>query len=484
MPSPDRLTALDTSFLHLEHGGAHMHVASILVFAGEPPSYDELEAGVGERLHLVPRYRQKLAFVPLGQGRPVWVDDPYFNLRYHVRHSALPAPGSDEQLKRLAGRLFALELDREKPLWEIHLVEGLAPGPDGEPRFALIGKTHHALVDGVSGVDITSVLFDASPDPAPVGPAGHGWTPSPTPGSTQLLAEALVERLTVPREAVRGLRSAVRGPRRALGALAAPAAGVVAMARAGLSPAPPSPFNVTIGPHRRYTWVDLELGRMKTIKNALGGTLNDAVLAAVSLATGRWMRAQGHPTDELVLRAMVPVSVRADVERGALGNRVAAVYAPLPVFMDDPAETFAYVHEAMGDLKGSGQAVGATTLTALADFAPTTILSQAARLQTRQRMFNFVVTNVPGPQVPLYLAGRPLVGLYPVVPLARNTALGIAIMSYNGRLAFGLLGDYDAMAELDALGDELAQAVDDLEHAAGPRPAKGTPRRRRTAAGA
>ena len=469
MPKPDRLTALDTSFLHLEQGGAHMHVASVLVFAGEPPSYDELEAGVGERLHLVPRYRQKLAFVPLGQGRPVWVDDPYFNLRYHVRHSALPAPGSDEQLKLLAGRLFALELDREKPLWEIHLVEGLAPGPGGEPRFALIGKTHHALVDGVSGVDITSVLFDASPDPAPVGPAGHTWTPSPMPGGTQLLADALVERLTVPREAVRGLRSVVRGPRRALGALAAPAAGVAAMARAGLSPAPPSPFNVTIGPHRRYTWLDLELGRMKAIKSALGGTLNDAVLSAVSLATGRWMRAQGHPTDDLVLRAMVPVSVRADVERGALGNRVAAVYAPLPVGLDDPAETFAFVHDAMGDLKASGQAVGATTLTALADFAPTTILSQAARLQTRQRMFNFVVTNVPGPQIPLYLAGRRLVGLYPVVPLARNTALGIAIMSYDGHLAFGLLGDYDAMPELDALGEELAAAVDDLERAAGSR---------------
>jgi WS/DGAT/MGAT family acyltransferase len=246
-------------------------------------------------------------------------------------------------------------------------------------------------------------------------------------------------------------------------------AGVAAMARAGLSPAPPSPFNVTIGPHRRYTWLDLELRRMKAIKTALGGTLNDAVLSAVSLATGRWMRAQGHLTDDLVLRAMVPVSVRADVERGALGNRVAAVYAPLPVGLDDPVETFAFVHDAMGDLKASGQAVGATTLTALADFAPTTILSQAARLQTRQRMFNFVVTNVPGPQFPLYLAGRRLVGLYPVVPLARNTALGIAIMSYDGHLAFGLLGDFEAMAELDALGDLLAAAVDDLERAAGSR---------------
>src|SRR5215212_2147083 len=178
MAHRDRLSALDASFLHIERGGAHMHVASILVFEGEAPEYEELVEGIEARIHLVPRYRQKLAFVPLQQGRPIWVDDPYFNLRYHVRHSALPAPGSDEQLKRLAGRLFALELDREKPLWEIHLVEGLAPGPEGEPRFALIAKTHHALVDGVSGVDITAVLFDASPDPAPVAPDQGGWTPT------------------------------------------------------------------------------------------------------------------------------------------------------------------------------------------------------------------------------------------------------------------------------------------------------------------
>ena len=470
MANPDRLTALDSSFLHLERGGAHMHVASILVFEGEAPTYDELLESVSGRLHLVPRYRQKLAFVPLGQGRPVWVDDPYFNLGYHLRHSALPAPGGDDQLKRLAARLFALELDRDKPLWEIHLVEGLTPAQDGTPRFALIAKTHHALVDGVSGADITSVMFDASADPAPVGPAGHEWAPRPTPPAAQLLADALRERLTVPAEAARGVRFVTRGPRQALRAMAEPLAGVAAMARVGLSPAPPSPFNVPIGPHRRYDWVDLDLERMKAIKNGLGGTLNDAVLAAVTLALGRWLRARGHDTDGLVLRAMVPVSVRADVQRGALGNRVAAMYAPLPVGIENPRVCFAQISASMGDLKRSGQAVGATTLTSLADFAPPTILSQAARLAAGQRMFNLVVTNVPGPQFPLWLAGRRLVGFYPVVPLAQGQALGIAIMSYNGRLGFGLLGDYDAMAQLDDLAGDLAAAVTALEGAAGSGP--------------
>jgi diacylglycerol O-acyltransferase / wax synthase len=486
MPSRDRLTALDSSFLHLERGGAHMHVASILIFDGEPPAYDELVEGIEARLHLVPRYRQKLAFVPFQQGRPVWVDDPYFNLRYHLRHSALPAPGGDEQLKRIAARLFALPLDRDKPLWEMHLVEGLAPGEDGAPRFGLIAKTHHALVDGVSGADITSVMFDASPDPAPVGPAGHEWAPRPTPTGAQLLADAMRDRLTVPGELARGVRHATRAPRQALSALATPLAGVAAMARVGLSAAPPSPFNVPIGPHRRYTWLDVELDTMKAVKNGLGGTLNDAVLAAVTLALGRWMRAHGHDTEDVVLRAMVPVSVRADVERGALGNRVAAMYAPLPVGVEEPAAVFAQVSAAMGDLKKSGQAVGATTLTSLADFAPPTILSQAARLAARQRMFNLVVTNVPGPQFPLYLAGRLMKAFYPVVPLAPQQALGIAIMSYNGRLGFGLLGDFDAMADVDDLGRDLDSAIADLARAAGAAPPRRERRtaRRRTSRGA
>jgi diacylglycerol O-acyltransferase len=470
---PDRLTALDTGFLHLERSGAHMHVAAIFVFDGDPPAYDDLLDAIDGRMHLVPRYRQKLAHVPLGQGRPVWVDDPHFNPRYHLRHSALPAPGSDEQLKNLASRLFARPLDLTKPLWELNLVEGLDGG-----RFAIISKTHHALVDGVSGVDITSVLFDTSPDPSPVPPEPRGWLPRPEPTDAELLAQALVERATVPAEAARGVRALTRAPRQALGQAGEWLVGVGAMAWAGLNPAPATPFNVAIGPHRRYTWVDAELDRFKAIKNALGGTLNDVVLTAVALALGRFLRRRGEETDGLVLKAMVPVSVRADAERGALGNRVAAMWAPLPVGVQDAEAVLEEISEAMRGLKESGQAVGAQALTSLADFAPPTIMSQAARLQSRQRFFNLVVTNVPGPQITLYLLGRRMRAFYPVVPLAHHQALGIAIMSYDGRLGFGLLADYDALPDLEALATDLEAAIADLSRAAGVRDRPRAARRR------
>ena len=474
--NPDRLTALDSAFLHIEDAGAHMHVASVMTFAGDPPSYDDLLAALESRLHLVPRYRQKLTGVPLNQGRPVWVDDPHFNLRYHLRHTGLPSPGGDAELKRLAGRLFSQQLDRSKPLWEIWLVEGLS----GD-RFALIGKTHHALVDGVSGVDITTVLFDAAPEPAPTPPPEHAWAPKPPPSRTQLLADALVERATDPAEGYRALRSIVRAPRRVARELGTGASGVGAALSAVLRPAPPSPLNVPIGPHRRYEWVDGEVAEFKAIKNELGGTLNDVVLTVVTLALGRWLRRHAFPTEGVELRAMIPVSVRADVERGALGNRVAAMYAPLPVGLEDPEEAYRRVHEAMAGLKESGQAVGAQVITQLGDFAPPTILSQAARLQARQRWFNLVVTNVPGPQFPLYVLGHKLERLYPVVPLAPNQGLGIAIMSYDGKLGFGLLGDYEALADIEDLGDDLERSIGLLARAAGVRRALGT--RRRSAGG-
>jgi WS/DGAT/MGAT family acyltransferase len=491
MANPDRLTGLDAAFLDLEADGAHMHVAAILIFDGEPPPYEDLLRTIESRLHLVPRYRQKLARVPLGQGRPEWVDDPHFNLRYHVRHSALPAPGGDEELERIAGRLFAVALDRGKPLWELNLVEGLAPevrGPDSEPRFALISKTHHALVDGVSGVDITSVLFDGAPEAGAEAAGATGgdgsagatpWVPRPEPTAPQLLARALVERATVPGEGLRALRGVTRAPRRAARRAAEGLAGIGAMARAGLNPAPPTPLNVPIGPHRRYTWVDADLDELKAVKNALGGTLNDAVLSSVTLALGRWLRGRGEDTEGLELKAMVPVSVRAESERGALGNRVAAMWAPLPVGLEDPRDVYATVSEAMRGLKESGQAIGAQALTQLADFAPPTIASQAARLQARQRYFNLVVTNVPGPQVPLSLLGRRMRAIYPVVPLARNQALGIAIMSYNGRLGYGLLADYDALPDLRDVATALRAAIADLAAAAGVEraPARKRPRR-------
>jgi diacylglycerol O-acyltransferase len=466
VPNPDRLTGLDSSFLHLERGAAHMHVGSVLVFEGSAPPYEELLEQIERRLHLVPRYRQRLAFVPFQQGRPVWVDDPHFNSRYHLRNTALPRPGTDDQLRRLAGRLFSQRLDRDKPLWELWLVNRLA----GD-RFALIAKTHHALVDGISGVDITTVLFDADPDP-PAAPEPEPWIPRPLPSGAQLLADALLERATVPREVVRGVRALWRGPRQILDRAVEDVAAIGSLARAG-GGAPHTPLNVPIGPHRRFTWVDAELRQFKAIKDALGGTVNDVVLTAVALAVGCFLRRRGHDLEGHQLKAMVPVSVRADAERGALGNRVATMYAPLPVGQEDPVDCFDLVHASMGRLKESGQAVGAQVLTELSGFAPPTIMSQAARLAARQRFFNLVVTNVPGPQFPLYLAGRRLKALYPQVPLAERQAVGIAIMSYDGHLHFGLLGDFDAMPDLAALGTDLHAAIEELGLAAGVEPPSG-----------
>jgi diacylglycerol O-acyltransferase len=458
----DRLTGLDSSFLHLERDSSHMHVAACMVFHGAAPSYEELLGQIESRLHLVPRYRQRLGFVPMNQGRPVWVDDPHFKLGFHVRHTALPRPGGNEELKRLAGRVFSQPLARDRPLWELWLVEGLA-----DNRFALLSKTHHALVDGISGVDIATVLFDASAEPMPVAPPEHQWVPRPLPSAAQLLADALLERTIAPREIVRGVRAALRGPRAIATRAGSALVGVGAMAWAGLRAAPPSPFNVRIGPHRRFTWVRADLGQFKAIKNSLGGTVNDVVLAVVTGALGRYMRMHGHATEGIELRAMVPVSVRADIERGALGNRVAAVWAPLPVGVLDPIERLQTLSREMQIVKDSGQAVAAEALTALSGFAPPTIMSQAARLQARQRLFNLVVTNVPGPQHPLYLLGRELEAIYPMVPLAENTALGIAIMSYNGQLNFGLVADFDALPDLEVLADELRSAIEELAAEAG-----------------
>ena len=476
MANRDRLTGLDSSFLHLERDSAHMHVAGCMVFEGPAPTHEELLDTIDSRLHLVPRYRQRLAFVPLNQGRPVWVDDPYFKAAFHVRHTALPRPGGEDELQRLAGRVFSQPLDRSRPLWELWLVEGLADG-----RFALLSKTHHALVDGVSGVDIATVLFDSSPDPMPVAPPDREWIPRPLPSDSQLLADAMVERAVVPAEILRGVRAALRGPRAVAGRLAKGLAGLGAMAWTGLQAAPGSPFNVRIGPHRRFAWVRGDLAEFKAVKNALGGTVNDVVLAAVAGGLGRYMRLHGHSTDDVVLRAMVPVSVRADVERGALGNRVAAMWAPLPVGVNDPVARLQTISAAMKDVKASGQAVGAEVLTALSGFAPPTIMAQAARLQARQRLFNLVVTNVPGPQHPLYVLGRELIALYPMVPLAENTALGIAIMSYNGQLNFGLTADFDAIPDVQTLVDELTAAIEELVGAAGAQvhgPRRATAKRR------
>lgn len=461
----DRLTGLDASFLHMERAGAHMHVASTIIFEGPAPSHEEFREHIASRLHLVPRFRQKLRSVPLGQGRPVWVDDPHLNLDYHVRQTALPAPGSDEQLRNLAARIFSQQLDRSKPLWELWLVEGLA----GD-RFAIIGKSHHALVDGVSGMDITTVLFDLDREPKGPPASRPRWFARPEPTDVQLLTDAMRERLTSPGEIVRGMRRALRGPRKVLTGIGATSK----MLGQGIS-APSTPFNVEIGPHRRFAMTQADLAELKRAKDAHGGTVNDVILSIVTGAIGNYMRARGHDTEDLEMKAMVPVSIRAEREHGALGNRISAMMAPLPVWCEDPVERLRIVTGRMGDLKGSGQAVGAEILTRITDFAPTTIASQAARLQPAQRFFNLVITNVPGPQFPLYVLGRQMESIFPMVPLARRQALCVGIMSYNGQVNFGLVGDYDAMADLESFALDLEAATREIVDAS---PA---PRRRRGA---
>jgi diacylglycerol O-acyltransferase / wax synthase len=460
MAAAERLTGLDTSFLHMERAGAHMHVASVSVFEGPAPSHTEFREHIASRLHLVPRFRQKLRFVPFDQGRPVWVDDPYLNLEYHVRQTALPGPGSDEQLRNLAARIFSQQLDRSKPLWELWLVEGLR-----DERFAIIGKSHHALVDGVSGVDITTVLFDLDAEPRGAPSPAPPWLARPEPSDVELLSQAWRERLTSPKEIARGFRAALRGPRQVLRGVGATSK----MVGAGMS-APASVFNVEIGPHRRLAMAQTDLDDLKRVKDAHGGTVNDVILAIVAGGLGRYLRARGHDTKGLELRAMVPVSVRAAEEHGALGNRISAMMAPLPVWCEDPVERLHVLTEQMGDLKSSGQAVGAEILTKLTDFAPSTIASQAARLQPAQRFFNLVVTNVPGPQFPLYVLGRKMESIFPMVPLARRQALCVGIMSYNGQVNFGLIGDYDAMADLESFGLDLEAATAETIATAAPKP--------------
>jgi WS/DGAT/MGAT family acyltransferase len=454
----------------VEQDGTQPHVCAVALF--DPPSDPRQEHGleigrlreyIASRLHLLPRYRQRLAFVPV-QGLPIWIDDARFDIDYHVHHAALPRPGGQRELQALTARIASQPLDRDRPLWEFWFVEGLANG-----GFAVIVKIHHCMVDGVSGVDITTVLFDAEREPADPREEPERWLPEPEPSDAQVLSEALLERTLNPREVTRSIRRVMRGPRRALRKATEAVAAAGTFAWAGIA-APQSPFNFEVGPHRRFAWVRASLADLKHVKNELGGTVNDAILAAVAGALGRYMRARGHATMGLELRAMVPVSVRTDEQKGALGNRVTTMMAPLPVWCEDPARRLGLVSRAMGDLKQSNQALGASILTQLTDFAPPTVAGQAARLQARQRFFNLVVTNIPGPQFPLYLMGRRMERVFPMVPLAKNQGLCVGVMSYDGQVNFGLIGDYDGMPDLDDLARELEASIGELIEAAGGRP--------------
>ena len=452
----DRLSAIDAGFLAQERPNTHMHIGGVVLLEGPPPPLDDFLAHVRSRLHLVPRYRQKVVEPPLEAGLPLWVDDPTFNLEYHVRHTALPAPGDEAALLRLAARIFSQALDRSKPLWELWLVEGLDGG-----RFALVSKTHHAVVDGVSGADLSTVLFDLTPEGTTV-PPGEPWVPHPEPTRAQLVARYLQGAVRRSTGLATGALTQVADPRELLARVREVAEGVGEVARTALNAPSPTPFNVTPGPHRRVAVVRAELAEFKAVKDALGGTVNDVVLTVVAGGLAHFLRARGLDTTDLHLRACVPVSVRTQDAKASLGNEITIMLAPLPVDVDDPLERLAVVRAVMDGLKESKQALGAQAIAQAQDFAPPTIFAQASRLQFSSRMYNLLVTNVPGPQFPIYVLGRRMEAIFPIPFLAGDRALAVAIMSYDGGMDFGLLGDYDALPDLDVVAEGIEGSLAEL----------------------
>jgi len=459
----DRLSSVDASFLAQEREGSHMHIGGLMIFEGPAPRREEFAEHLESRLHLVPRYRQRVCIPRFEMGRPLWVDDPSFNIGYHVRHAALPAPGSVEQLRLLAGRIFSQRLDRAKPLWELWLVEGYE-----NDRFAIINKTHHALVDGVSGADLTTVLFDLVREGTEVPPAEGPWDPGPAPSDADVVAKGVADLAVAPLDLARGALGAASRPGRSLERAREAAAGLGEVAWGRMNPAPETPLNGPIGPHRRMTWARVPLRELKEIKNELGGTVNDVFLAVVTGALHRWLRSRGVPTEGLEVRSAVPVSVRAAGDEASLGNQITIMIGRLPTFAGDPAERMRLVRESMKGLKESKQALGAEVIASLEDFAPPTIFARASRLHFSTRMYNLLTTNVPGPQFPLYLLGREMLELVPIAFLAPEQRLAVAAMSYNGCVALSLIGDYDAMTDLEDLADLVIDEVGALRAVAKP----------------
>jgi diacylglycerol O-acyltransferase / wax synthase len=465
-----RMSPQDASFLHIEDAVTHMHIGSVCAFEGPPPSHDEILRAIASKLPLVPRYRQKVRFVPLSLGRPVWVDDPHFVLDYHVRHTALPAPGGDAELRNLVGRIMSQQLDRAKPLWEIWVAEGL-----DDNRWAVISKTHHCMVDGVASTDLMTVLFDDRRDAAAA--ARDVWRPEPEPNPAQLVSQALAERAASPYEGVRTVAAGLRGPRMLARNVVRGARGVSRTATL-LRPTPPTSLNGPLGPHRRWDWARGRLGDVKTIRQALGGTVNDVVLAAITAGFRELLAARGELAEGRFVRTMVPVSVRAQAERGTYNNKVSALFAELPVCISDPVERLDAVRAQMEGLKQSGQAVGGEVLTSLSGFAPAMLLALGGRVATRmpQRNVNTVTTNVPGPQTALFFSGRRMLEAFPYVPLGGHVRVGVAIFSYDGALNFGATGDYDTAPDIELLcrGIEagLAELLDVAQTRARPNGAK------------
>jgi WS/DGAT/MGAT family acyltransferase len=458
----DRLSALDALFLEIEGASMHMHVGAIAVFEAAPLrtpqgalAIDKLRAALEVSLRNSPRFRQKLSIAPVLK-HPVWVDDEHFNLNYHLRHTSLPRPGSIRLLKRLAGRIMSQQLDRGKPLWEMWVVEGVE-----DDCFALIVKAHHCMVDGISGLDLLTGIMRL--DPNPTVRSVRPWYPRPPPNPRKLVVDEILRRGTWP---LRAGRRALAMPRETLGNLQEALLGVGEVVSASLRPTSRTPLNPNIGPYRRFDWTRFDLAAVKEVKDRLGGTLNDVVLACAAGAIGRFLMRRGLRVDDLVFRAQVPMSIRTGVERGAAGNRVVMLLALLPIAERNPRKRLSQVIENTRRIKQSRQRAGVEFLEELSDLTLSSIWSYFARLATWQRAFNVVITNVPGPPRSAYLLGAPMRGIYPLVPLAGNQALGIALFSYDGGLYWGFNSDWDALPDLHHLVLGIEQEFELLRKAA------------------
>ncbi|MDZ4827540.1 MAG: wax ester/triacylglycerol synthase family O-acyltransferase [Actinomycetota bacterium] len=459
MTTYDRLSSLDASFLHMERLEYPMHVGALSVLEGAP-FFDErgrfrireVRDLVLARLPLMPRFRKRLMPVPYEQGRPIWVDDDRFDITYHVRHTALPRPGTWEQLVALTQRVQEPLLDRERPLWELWFVEGLE-----DDQIGLIQKTHHALIDGVSGVDVATILMDALPDYEPPGTIEE-WEVESAPSPSQLLVDTWRERLTEPAEMVRSVRAALRIPRQMVRSMS------TMVTRETI--APQTTINGVTGRHRQLSVVRVPLADVKDVRRGLGGTVNDVVLAGVAGGLNRLFTHRDAPIEGVRLRVMIPVSVRSDDQRGSLGNKVSAMFVSLPLGTMKPAERLAAIHEQTKTLKEKQQAVSADFLIGMTDFVAPTLMSLAARVVHRQRFLNLIVTNVPGPQFPLYLMGARMLQAYPIVPLTRNLTVVVGILSYDGMMHFGVWADRDAFDDLEVFATGIEDSFAEMRKVA------------------
>jgi diacylglycerol O-acyltransferase / wax synthase len=460
-----RLSALDVQFLLLEKPNVHYHVAGLSILdpstrpGGPDGLFEDIKKLFADRQHLIPRFRQKVMFVPFGAGRPVWVDDPDFDVEFHIRKGALPKPGGKKELADYVQRIHSRPLDRSKSLWEMYFIEGLE-----DDHVAVLSKVHHAMIDGVSGIDIATVLFDLGPEPRHVDP--EPFVPEAAPSPRDLLIKTLRQGITHPvKSAIGNLALAVRAPEIVLRRAQEMVAGFGSILAAGTPPK--SPFNRPVGPNRRFAMAEAPVSEFKAIKNALGGTVNDVVLATVAGALHRFLKRRGEPTQGLSLRAMIPVSTRDDSQKMALGNQVTSIFVDLPVGPMDAATRLRAITAATKDLKQSHQAVAAGALMNIGTWAPPTLHGLAARLVARQRLLNLVISNVPGPQMPIYLAGAKLLGTYPVMPLGETLALAIALTSLAGTMAFGITSDWDSMPDIDLFAADMQASILELKKAAG-----------------